>query len=139
MLLTASLFAFDSGKSPWKATLWSAAIPGAGQFYNGSYIKAGVFFASEATFVGMAIYHNDQAQMYAGEARNTLPPQQDYYLGLAQQYHDKRQSDYWWIGTTTFLSVVDAFVDASLYNFAVKKKEIHLKYDDRKISLEYKF
>jgi hypothetical protein len=46
-LLSLSLFSADQ-KSVKKAVLFSAILPGAGQLYNGSYSKMGVFLSSEA-------------------------------------------------------------------------------------------
>lgn len=47
-----------SEKSPWIAGLLSAAIPGAGEFYAGSYVKAGIFFGIEvATWVISSNYN----------------------------------------------------------------------------------
>ncbi|OGC91004.1 MAG: hypothetical protein A2W25_07965 [candidate division Zixibacteria bacterium RBG_16_53_22] len=55
-------------KSPLKAFALSLAIPGAGQFYNGSKIKAGTFLAADALlWTGYLIYHgkgNDQEKKY---------------------------------------------------------------------------
>lgn len=136
--LSVSLTAFETGRSSMKAGLLSAALPGAGQLYNQSYVKSAIFFATEATFVGMAIYHTDRIHYYYDKAQSN-PAQYDYYQAKYQQNYNRRQSDYWWIGTTTFLSILDAYVDADLYNFDQRKKEIHLKYEDQKVSLEYRF
>jgi len=47
-----------SEKSPWLAGLLSAALPGAGEFYTGSYVKAGIFFGVEvATWVISSTYN----------------------------------------------------------------------------------
>jgi len=45
-------------KSPWLAGLLSAAVPGAGEFYSGSYIKAGVFFGIEVASWVIASTYN---------------------------------------------------------------------------------
>jgi len=45
-------------KSPFRAFVYSAIIPGAGQYYNGSKVKAMVFFGIEAlTWTGHIVYH----------------------------------------------------------------------------------
>lgn len=61
-------------KSPLKAFVFSLAIPGAGQFYNGSKIKAGTFFAIDAIlWSGYLINHSkgvgqeDDYRAYADE------------------------------------------------------------------------
>lgn len=49
-------------KSPFKAFLLSAAVPGLGQYYYGSKLKAGVFFGAEvATWALHVKWHNDGA------------------------------------------------------------------------------
>jgi hypothetical protein len=37
----------DQEKSPWLAGLFSLAVPGAGEYYSKSYVKAGIFFGVE--------------------------------------------------------------------------------------------
>jgi len=49
-------------KSPVKAFLYSLAIPGAGEYYNGHKIRAGAFLAADAIFwSGYFIYHKKGA------------------------------------------------------------------------------
>ena len=51
-------------KSPFKAFLFSLAIPGAGEYYNGQKIRAGAFLAVDAIFwSGFFIYHSKGANM----------------------------------------------------------------------------
>lgn len=45
-------------KSPFLAGLLSAALPGAGEFYNGSYIKSAVFVAVEAAAITVGLIYN---------------------------------------------------------------------------------
>jgi hypothetical protein len=139
IIFSVSLCAFDTGRSSLKAGLLSAALPGSGQLYNHAYVKSAVFFASEATFVGLAIYHTNRINYYYDKANNSAPEDYTYNQGKYQLNYDRRRSDYWWIGTTMFLSILDAYVDADLYNFDNKKKEIHLKYEDEKIGIEFRF
>lgn len=69
-------------KSPLKAFALSLAIPGAGQFYNGSKIKAGTFLAADALlWTGYLIYHgkgNDQEKKYMKFADDNYTPN-DYF------------------------------------------------------------
>lgn len=52
------IYEFNS-KSPLKAFVFSLAVPGAGQFYTGSRIKAGTFFAIDAIlWSGFLINHS---------------------------------------------------------------------------------
>jgi hypothetical protein len=137
--VSSALFAFDTGRSSLQAGLYSAILPGSGQFYNHAYAKSAIFFASEATFVSLAFYHTNRINYYIDKANNAAPGDYSNYQRLYQLNYTRRQNDYWWIGTTVFLSIIDAYVDADLYNFDQKKKEIHLKYEDQKIGLELKF
>jgi hypothetical protein len=137
--ISSSLTAFETGRSSLKAGLLSAALPGAGQIYNHSYVKSAVFLASEATFIGLAFYHTNRIDYYYDKANNSAVSDYNSNYSKYELNYNRRQSDYWWIGATTFLSIIDAYVDADLYNFDQKKKEIHLKLEDDKVSLELKF
>jgi len=54
-------------KSPLKAFLFSLAIPGGGQFYNDSKIKAGSFFVADiALWSGYLLYHGKGADKEKG-------------------------------------------------------------------------
>jgi hypothetical protein len=139
IFLSVSLFGFDTGRSSMKAGIYSAVLPGAGQYYNHAYVKSAVFIGAEATFIGMALYHTNRVNYYFDKANSAAHENYNYYYGKNQLNYNRRQSDYWWIGTTTFLSILDAYVDADLYNFDKKKKEIHLKYEGDKVSLELRF
>ena len=50
----------DGKKSLWTAGLLSIAIPGAGQVYTNSYVKAGVFVATEVTAWVVALTYNNK-------------------------------------------------------------------------------
>ena len=58
----------DSKKSPLRAALFSAVIPGSGEFYTDSYWRAGVFFAAEVgLWIAYAAYTskgNDQTDLF---------------------------------------------------------------------------
>ncbi|HPM01571.1 MAG: hypothetical protein KA886_04300 [Candidatus Cloacimonetes bacterium] len=129
-----------SGKNPTYASTLSFICPGGGQIYNNSYIKAGTVILADAYFIGMAVYNEDKRQ----ETRKKMlladnEVIKEYYRNRMNDYYEKRQSDYWWIGITTFLSMADAYVDAHLYNFEKKKKEVELRFSDAKLSLTYRF
>ncbi|MBC8312918.1 MAG: hypothetical protein H8E33_01545 [Candidatus Cloacimonetes bacterium] len=118
-----------SEKNATKAMLYSFIVPGGGQFYNQKYFKSVAVFATEAIMIGYAIdYHIKMNDAWDDEN------QAEY-----SQFYDKRQNMYWWFGAIKFLSVVDAFVDAKLYDFEEKKRKIELKFDGNTISLSYRF
>jgi len=122
-------------KIPMKAAALSL-LPGCGQIYNESYLKSGIVIGLEAGLVGLAIYHNGKYQDARKKYRISGSPQDysDYVF-----YHDQRQSDYFWIGTVVFLSIIDAYEDAHLYDFESKKKKVDLKFKKNALLISYNF
>lgn len=126
---------FDSGRDPTTAILLSA-IPGGGQVYNKQYIKAGIDILAESFLIGTAIhYHikmNDAYSLY----QETLNP---YYFDEYNYYYKHRQNMIWWWATVKLLAVIDAYVDAKMFNFNEKKKKIDLEFEGLGMSLRYNF
>ncbi|RMD94601.1 MAG: hypothetical protein D6813_01935 [Calditrichaeota bacterium] len=92
-------------KSPTGALLRSLVIPGWGQWYTGHKIKAGLALVAEGTTVAIALYLNRKA--------HDSPPgstQREYYI-------DRRNLTFWILGGITLLSMLDAYIDAYLYDF----------------------
>ena len=58
-----------SGKSPGKAFVLSALLPGAGEFYAGAKLRAAVFFALEVAGLGMYLNWNGQGNDVEDEFR----------------------------------------------------------------------
>ncbi len=123
-------------KKPLKAAVLSCFIPAGGQFYNGKFVKSGFVFALEGSFIGLAVYHHTKAEDYYDRYRTSLS-ESDYSEYV--KYYEKRQSDFFWVGTIVFLSAIDAYVDAHLFNFEEKKNKIHLKFENNMIGLSYNF
>ena len=94
------LFSDKPVKSPAGAVLRSAILPGWGQFYNESYIKAGVALALNGALVGAILYYNDQWQ----SEQNV-------------NFRNKRDTYIWIWGVTYLLTLFDAYVDANLHGF----------------------
>lgn len=57
-------------KSPMLAGLLSALIPGAGEFYAGSYYKSAIFFALEVGLVAVAVIYNNKGDDKTKEFEN---------------------------------------------------------------------
>lgn len=57
-------------KSPLKAGLFSAVVPGAGQIYNGDFLLSAVFVAAEATFIAFAVIYNNKGNTKTDEFQN---------------------------------------------------------------------
>jgi len=129
-------FGFDLPKQPTKAALYSLIIPGGGQFYNENYWKFSSVLAIEGYFLSRTIYHSVKTHNTYERYRESLD-ENEYEIYL--DYYYKLQNDYWWLGATVVLSMIDAYVDAHLYNFQEKKEKINLKFIDDMIILELKF
>ena len=57
-------------KSPLLGGLFSLVLPGAGEFYSESYLKAGIFIAIEAAVVTTAIIYNNKGNSQTNEFQN---------------------------------------------------------------------
>ena len=91
-------------KSPTGAMLRSLAVPGWGQFYNEKPLKGVVIAGGEIGLIANAILQNQWAQ-------NATTP-------AAKAFHrDNRGLSLWWLAGVMLYSVVDAYVDAHLYDF----------------------
>ncbi len=126
---------------PWKAATLSFVLPGGGQVYNKSYYRAGLFFAAEAAFLGMSVYHHNEMKDFEGK-RNSAGEDLDLYALHDEDYefhYRRRNSYYWWLGISIVASITDAYVDASLWDFEAKKSKIHLEMGERNIGLSLRF
>ena len=112
--------------SPIKAGLYSAVLPGLGQFYNKKYWKIPIVWGAVGTGVGIAIWNDKNYKRYRNAfvaELNGLPHEfsgitgvDKVVLGNAQDRF-KRQRDYaiGIAGLIYILNIVDAVVDAHLY------------------------
>ncbi|NQT65014.1 MAG: hypothetical protein HQ554_02435, partial [FCB group bacterium] len=123
-------------KQPLKAAALSCFFPGGGQLYNGKYLKSGFVFAVEGSFIGLAVYHHLEAENNYDKYKISLS-ETDYKE--YEKYYNKRQSDFFWVGTIIFLSAIDAYIDAHLFDFEEKKNKIHLKFENNTVGLVYNF
>jgi len=92
-------------RSPRGAMLRSLAFPGWGQFYNGQYIKSVIVLSTITVLVAQAVHFNNKAGEAGGDA------------ALRAHYVDRRNLRFWLIGAATMLSMIDAYIDAHLYDF----------------------
>ncbi|RLC47973.1 MAG: hypothetical protein DRH57_03075 [Candidatus Cloacimonadota bacterium] len=130
---------YYTGKNPTKAMFLSLFIPGAGQFYNEQYWKAGTVFIVESTMLGFTIYNNHKMNEYYDKAKSATDEAYHRYYQKYNDYYEKRQNMYWWLGGFTFLSIVDAFVNAHLYNYDEEKRKIELRFGENKAQIKYTF
>lgn len=110
-------------KSTTVALLASMVLPGAGQIYNESYWKAPVIWGFGAYFVWAYKTQNDKYKMYRSQyaaSIDTASPDGNLQLRSNRQfYYDERNKFGWYLAITYLINLVDAYVDASLFNFEV--------------------
>jgi hypothetical protein len=107
---------FVMSKSPLAAVLMSAAVPGLGQIYNQSYWKAPVVWGIGAWLVYNWIDLNDKYKFYRNLYLETGNP---VYQQLRPANRDERDLFTIYMVLTYFLNLVDAYVDAHLFDFTV--------------------
>ena len=112
--------------SPTTAGLYSAVLPGLGQFYNKKYWKIPIVWGAVGTGVGIAIWNDKNYRRYRNAfvaELNGLPHEFSGITGVDKdvlgnaQDRFKRQRDYaiGIAGLIYILNIVDAVVDAHLY------------------------
>lgn len=97
---TALLLSDTPVKSPWGAVIRSAVLPGWGQLYNHHYVKAGLALSLNS-FLAYHIY------WYEKKWRDTKN----------KDFQGKRNLYSWYFTLGYLLTMVDAYVDAYLFEF----------------------
>lgn len=146
--------------SPTKAGLYSAILPGLGQYYNRKYWKIPIVWGAIGTGVGITIWNQNQYNRYRNafvSQLNGLPHEFSDISGITKetlgrtQDQAKRQRDYA-IAITSLvyiLNIMDAVVDAHLYeqrhdpDLAIKPTVIYDQFAEANakagLSLSYRF
>jgi hypothetical protein len=105
-------------KSPWGAVLRSAVIPGFGQFYNESYWKIPVIWGIGALLIAGWVHNNnlykENRDLYIDLGDNLYREKRDFY-------RDQRDNFTIYLVITYLLNLVDAYVDAHLFDFQVEE------------------
>lgn len=110
-------------KSTTIATLSSMILPGAGQIYNESYWKAPVVWGLGYYFYSVYKKQDDQYMIYRFQYDTSITAKQpfgDTQLRSIRDFYKGQRNEFgWYIAITYILNVLDAYVDAALYNFEV--------------------
>jgi len=109
---------FVMHKSPWGAVLRSAVLPGFGQFYNESYWKIPVIWGAGALLISGWVYnnnlYNDNKDLYTNTGQTIYQYRRDFY-------RNQRDNFTIYLAVLYLLNLVDAYVDAHLYDFTVEE------------------
>ncbi|MEO8166700.1 MAG: DUF5683 domain-containing protein [bacterium] len=125
---------YHPAKLPGVALALSAILPGAGQFYNESYWKIPILLGFGYYFASRWIDNNDSTKQYRELYTNSFSTQTPTgipeYQRLREFYKDQRDTFSWYIFIYYIVNLVDAYVDASLYDFNVGDNlSIHVRPD----------
>jgi TM2 domain-containing membrane protein YozV len=124
-------------RSPLKASLYSAILPGLGQLYNKKYIKAPIVLGVIGTGIGFVKYYDNRYKRYHKAYLAQLSGQSHEFSGIDgisakvlanAEDSERRNRDYAIVLTTLayLLNIVDAAVDAHLFIFE-KDKDLAVK------------
>lgn len=117
---------FKMTKSPTKALIYSAIIPGLGQMYNKSYWKIPIIWAVGGYFMYEIIKNNnsyiDYRNLYENSQTSANLNGDQRYKVLREFYRDQRDQFYLYAGLVYLINLFDAYVDAHLFDFDVSDK-----------------
>jgi len=109
---------FVMQKSPWGAVLRSAIIPGLGQFYNESYWKIPIIWGTAALLISGWVYNNN---LYNDNKDLFINTGQYLYQYRRDFYRNQRDNFTIYLVVLYVLNLLDAYVDAQLYDFNVEE------------------
>jgi hypothetical protein len=110
-----------TSKSPGTAVLFSALVPGAGQVYNESYWKVPIIVGLGTYFIVELIRNNNLYREYRDAYQQSIresPPTGDpQAFRLREFYREERTKFGWYFLILYVANLVDAYVDAVLFDF----------------------
>lgn len=117
----------SASKSPLGAMLRSLALPGWGQIYVRQYWKAPLFFAGAVIMYYYTFKHHkdylNYSRQYDEVAKISPNDPKLYFLKVRRENsRDNRDISMFFLVGVYGLSMLDAYVDAHLYNFDVSDK-----------------
>ena len=116
---------FVMAKSPWGSVLRSAVLPGWGQIYNESYWKAPVVWGIAGWLIYNWVDNNRLYKQYKDDfsksyIENPASGGNSNYKEYRNFYRDQRDLFTIYMGLTYILTLVDAYVDAQLFDFTIE-------------------
>lgn len=119
---------FRMKKQPWKAVLFSALLPGAGQFYNRSYWKVPILLGLTGYLAYEWNRENNNYRDYRDQYSTSQTPQNpdgDGNLKALREFYRSQRNDFtWYFIIVYFVNLVDAYIDAHLFDFDVKDEKM---------------
>ena len=111
-------YQWERKKSPRVAMFSSMLLPGLGQMYNGRKWKAAAFFGGFTWFMAVAWTDRKLSDQWLARRDASDPGSLEYKLADLQYqfYRDQALNFAWWAGAVWLINVLDAFVDAHLFD-----------------------
>ena len=113
-------------KSPKKAAIYSAVIPGTGQIYTKKYWKVPIIYGGLVTSAYFINDNNNQYKEYRDAALLSYETGEDQLgytyselITLKDHYKRNREISYFSFVGVYILNIIDASVNAHLFNFDV--------------------
>lgn len=115
-----NIFSFSDPHSPTKAAIYSAVIPGLGQFYNKKFWKVPVVYVSMGAAAWFMIDQNKQMQKLNKEFKAAYAANPDTIIDVNRidernNFRRFRDIGILALGTLYALQIMDATVDAHFY------------------------
>jgi len=116
---------WERRKNPRTALLSSMILPGLGQVYNGRRLKVVVMVGIMSFYTGNVVINWRAHKQY--EAQRELLPEGsdgwDLYDRLSL-FHEETAIDFmWWAGATWLIGILDAWIDAHLFDIRAYSPE----------------
>jgi hypothetical protein len=133
---------WEREKSATVAMLSSMVLPGLGQLYNGRKYKAMIATGIFTYYLGTAWFEQKKSQEYL-VGRDALPPNTIAWQNqdILYNFHKDNAVTYlWWSGAVWLITVLDAYVDAHLYDVrAVTPTVVRGAGDTKYVALSFGF
>ena len=116
----------DDGQrlEPWKVAMISAVLPGYGQVYNGAIWKVPILYGLLGYFGYRAFDYNDSYKEFRDKyAQDPDGPDASYFQEERDRYQEKRNQQFLFLALAYLAGIVDAYVDAHLYDFDTISEE----------------
>ncbi|HPC12215.1 MAG TPA: DUF5683 domain-containing protein [candidate division Zixibacteria bacterium] len=105
-------------QNPMVALFKSMLVPGWGQFGNGAYVKAILFFGLDAWLVSSAIDHGRKASDYFDSYQSAADvTDRNLWYDRYDDERSRRNKYTWFAVIVSFVSMFDAYVDAHFSGF----------------------
>ncbi|NOR87784.1 MAG: hypothetical protein GQ527_09260, partial [Bacteroidales bacterium] len=128
-----SIYKYFPHHSPAKATWMSAALPGLGQYYNGKYWKIPIIYAGFSTMAFFVMQNKYEYERYKDayaisseipDGQTSTNPLVENYttsqlLSQREYYQSNLELSYILTGAFYLLQIIDAAVDAHLYDYDI--------------------